>query len=120
MRPPYWQPPVELSPSELGAQLVAGSSVKTALDLNWDDPTERSQALEIILSTLDTVESHLKKKTNTNPIDEAYKSLEVGRQIQSQDITLDEQGKPKLKTGVAPDRRISIEDGDMRHGRSHS
>jgi hypothetical protein len=73
--------------SELGAQLVAGSSVKTALDLNWDDPTERSQALEIILSTLDTVESHLKKKTNTNPIDEAYKSLEVGRQIQSQDIT---------------------------------
>lgn len=103
--------------SELGAQLVTGSSVKTALDLNWDDATERSQALEIILSTLDTVESHLKKKTNTNPIDEAYKSLEVGRQIQSQDLTLDEQGKPKLKTGVAPDRRISIEDGDMRHGR---
>lgn len=48
--------------SELGAQLVTGSSVKTALDLNWDDPTERSQALEIILSTLDIVESHLKKK----------------------------------------------------------
>lgn len=48
--------------SELGAQLVTGSSVKAALDLNWDDPSERSQALEIILNSLDTVESHLKKK----------------------------------------------------------
>src|SRR5919199_36751 len=83
---------------ELGSNLVTGSSVKTALDLNWDDPTERSQALEIILNTLDTVESHLnKKKTNSNLIDKAYKSLEVGRQIQAQDVTLDEQGKPKLK-----------------------
>lgn len=32
-------------------------------------------------------------------------------------MTIDEQGKPKLKTGVAPNRRISVEDPQMRHGR---
>ncbi len=40
-----------------GTQLLVGSSLKAALDLNWDDPTERKQALEVILNTLDTVES---------------------------------------------------------------
>jgi hypothetical protein len=50
--------------AQTGAQLVVGSSLKVALDLNWDDPTERKQALELILNTLDTVESELQKKTH--------------------------------------------------------
>ncbi|MBW4625411.1 MAG: hypothetical protein KME49_07880 [Brasilonema octagenarum HA4186-MV1] len=41
----------------------------------------------------------------------------MARQIQSQDVTIDSSGKPTLVKGVAKDRRISIEDSDMRHGR---
>ena len=102
---------------QTGAQLVAGSSLKASLDLNWDDPTEREQALLLILNTLDTVESWLQKKTHSNDNQPARESLEVARQIQSQDVSIDAKGNPRLTKGVARDRRISVEDPDMRHGR---
>jgi len=35
-------------------------------------------------------------------------------------VTLDSQGVPILSKGVAKDRRISVEDPDMRHGRKSS
>jgi hypothetical protein len=86
--------------------------------LNWDDPTERSIALESILNALDRLESELQKKTEDSALTDAQEVLEVARQIQSQNVTIDEIGQPILSKGVAKDRRISIEDPDMRHGRS--
>src|SRR5918997_43721 len=35
-----------------GADLLAGTSVKAALDLDWDDPAARDQALRVVLETL--------------------------------------------------------------------
>ncbi len=46
-------------------------------------------------------------------------SLETARQIKAQDVELDEQGKVKLRKGVAKNRRIAIEDEEMRHGRKN-
>ena len=37
--------------------------------------------------------------------------------MQTQDVTTNAQGQPVLREGVAKDRRISVEDPDMRHGR---
>ena len=39
-----------------GATILNSSSLKTALDLNWDDPGERKNALLIILNSLCSVE----------------------------------------------------------------
>lgn len=97
--------------------VVTGDSLKAALDLNWDDPTERSYALEVILNALDTIESSVEKKTDAQQLEPIKETLEVARLIQTQDVTINSQGQPILKTGVAKDRRISIEDADMRHGR---
>lgn len=97
--------------------LVTGTSLKAALDLNWDDPTERSYALELILNALDKIESSVQKKTENEELPGVQQALEVARQIQSQDVSLDSQGKPTLTKGVAKNRRISIQDPDMRHGR---
>jgi hypothetical protein len=47
----------------------------------------------------------------------AQETLDVARLIEAQNVTLDSQGVPTLSQGVAKDRRISIEDADMRHGR---
>ena len=44
-------------------------------------------------------------------------NLAVARQIESQDVEEASDGFPKLRQGVAKDRRISIEDEQMRHGR---
>lgn len=47
----------------------------------------------------------------------AQPSLSVAQQVKVQDVEVDENGKASLIKGVAKDRRISIEDGQMRHGR---
>jgi len=36
--------------SETGAEIVAGSSLKAALDLNWDEPSQRNVALGRVMS----------------------------------------------------------------------
>jgi hypothetical protein len=59
----------------------------------------------------------LEKKTEDDQFSQAAKTLQVARQIQTQDVTVDCELKPKLSKGVAKNRRISIEDPDMRHGR---
>ena len=43
--------------------------------------------------------------------------LEIARQVKEQDVQVDEKGKASLIKGVAKDRRISVEDAQMRHGR---
>src|SRR6266851_4919115 len=45
--------------TEAGAPLLSGSSLKAALDLDWDDPQERAQALSLVLSELTAVECWL-------------------------------------------------------------
>lgn len=58
-------------------------------------------------------QTELDQKTTT----QVNQSLEDARQIEAQDIEKESDGSPKLRKGVAPNRRISIEDKDMRHGR---
>jgi IS5 family transposase len=43
--------------------------------------------------------------------------LAAARQVQDQDTVVDDGGVVRLRQGVAKDRRISIEDPQMRHGR---
>lgn len=45
----------------------------------------------------------------------AIESLDAARQVRYQDVASDDQGRPTLRKGVAPDRRV--EDAEMRHGR---
>jgi hypothetical protein len=63
------------------------------------------------------VEEWIKSQSNCNNFELAQETLDVDRVIVAQNVTLDSQGVPTLIQGVATDRRISIEDADMRHGR---
>ncbi len=42
--------------AEAGASVVGGTSLKAALDRDWDDPAERALALQIVLDALAAVE----------------------------------------------------------------
>ena len=46
-------------------------------------------------------------------------SLEAAQQIEAQDVEVDAHGEVKLRKGVAKNRRIAIEDEQMRHGRKN-
>ena len=52
---------------EAGAALLGGSSLKAALDLNWDEPVECAQALTLILTTLETVEAYAGQQALAQP-----------------------------------------------------
>lgn len=105
--------------AEANAEILAASSLKAALDLDWDDPEAKAQALSSILQALERVEVLLPKLTHldadTASVVQDY--LDTGRQVQAQDVEEACDGSPKLRQGVAKDRRISIEDEQMRHGR---
>ena len=45
-----------------GADIITETSLKAALDLDWDDPETRNAALSTILQTLNSVESWVKQK----------------------------------------------------------
>jgi hypothetical protein len=103
--------------NEAGATIVNGSSLKAALDLNWDDPSEGQTALQIILNSLNSVEEWMQQQHESDALEVAEDTLHIARIIESQNVTVDSLGVPTLTQGVAKDRRISIEDPDMRHGR---
>jgi hypothetical protein len=103
---------------DAGADVLSGSSLKAALNLDWDDPVARAHALQVILTTLAAVEAYTTTQAVADkPRETVDASLAVAHQVQSQDVTTNAQGQPVLRDGVAKDRRISVEDADMRHGR---
>ena len=104
---------------EMEADLVAGSSLKAALDLNWENPDQRDLALGMVLGVLSSVETHLENDAQTLSHPVVRSSLEAARQIKAQDVEIDEHGEAKLRRGVAKNRRIAIEDEEMRHGRKN-
>ncbi|HLT39769.1 MAG TPA: IS1182 family transposase [Enhygromyxa sp.] len=111
--------PVELLADELGIPLLAESSIKKALDIDWDDDEARSAALERLLGQIEALErwvlTNLKDEAKESPLREV---LEVLERLREQDLEPDPSGGGRrVKQGVAKDRRVSIEDPDMRHGR---
>jgi hypothetical protein len=103
--------------TEAGAPLLSGSSLKAALDLDWDDPQERAQALSLVLSELTAVECWLDGGPAGSNDQAVQQSLATAQQVKQQDVQITEAGRPQLRKGVAKDRRISVEDAQMRHGR---
>jgi Transposase DDE domain len=101
---------------EAGAELVCGTSLKATLDRDWDQPLEKEEALTLVLQVLQNVETWVQSV----PQDEtqvAHPYLKIAQQVKAQDVEVDEEGKASLLEGVAKDRRISVEDEQMRHGR---
>ena len=103
--------------SEAGAELVCGSSLKATLDCDWDQQMQKDEALALVLQVLHTVEAWVQMLTDPEDKIVADPVLAIAKQVQAQDVQIGEEGKVSLIKGVAKDRRISVEDGQMRHGR---
>jgi hypothetical protein len=98
--------------AQAGVPQLAASSLKAALDLDWDDPATAGQALARVLGLLEQVEAFATSQHG----DAAAATVAVARQVRDQDVGFSGLA-PALRRGVAKDRRISVEDGQMRHGR---
>jgi len=103
-----------------GIPALLESSVKKGLDVEWSDPDAKAQALDTLSRQIESLEAWVRQKLPEEmkkpPLKEHVETL---AQIRTQDLEPDPSGggKTRIREGVAPERRVSIEDPDMRHGR---
>src|SRR5262252_5300457 len=109
---------------EAGLVLVGHSSLKAALDLDWGQRKAREQALRLVLDEVERwqkwLEQHPRLVEDGPPLKDVMDTI---AQMVTQDTEPDPDGGPggkRIQKQVAPDRRISFEDADMRHGRKSS
>lgn len=111
--------PFDVMAKEAGIPLLQGSSLKAALDLDWSDLKESHAAFQRLLSQVqalsDFIGTHLKAERELPPLKEQLATL---KQVLEQDVEPDPSGAgSRIKRGVAKERRISVRDPQMRHGR---
>jgi hypothetical protein len=99
--------------AQAGVPQLAASSLKAALDADWDDLAARDHALAEVLGLLDRVDAFVAGQAGDQA---AAAVVATARQVRDQDIELAGPA-PALRRGVAKDRLISVEDAEMRHGR---
>jgi Transposase DDE domain len=100
-----------------GIPLLLSPSIKAGLDIDWSDPRQKVTAVQIVerqvASLVRWVEKHL-----DDGIDAPLKQfLDIVATIHDQDLEATKKDGVRIRQEVAADRRISIEDAEMRHGR---
>jgi len=104
-----------------GTQIIGQSSIKAALDIDWSDSDEKAAALTTLLNDVQQVRQWLtsqpKSFSQSSPLCE---SLELLDTVLNQNIEPDPEGGSRVIDGVTPDRLISLNDRDMKHGRKSS
>ena len=107
--------------AETGIKLVGKSSIKAALDIDWSDPNEKHNAINTLLLDVELLKQWLDAQPETIKEHKALKEcLLLLETVMEQNIDPSPEGGSRIKRGTVPDRRISISDQDMRHGRKSS
>lgn len=103
---------------QAGSPLLAASSIKAALDIDWSDAEQKADALKRLCEELERLSTWVQKRrpqeAETAPLSRYIEALV---QVKAQDLEPAPDGGVQIRQGVAEDRRISVEDADMRHGR---
>jgi hypothetical protein len=105
--------------ASIGAPALVASSVKRGLDIDWNDPEQKAEAIKKLIEQIDRLEKWVRDKLGNQaeepPLSDQLATL---AQLREQNLEPDpEAGGTRIRDGVAEDRRISVEDPDMKHGR---
>ena len=99
-----------------GIPLLLSSSIKAGLDINWSDPEDKDEAIEVLARQVTSLHAWTEK--NQLSLEEPLRPyIEALVQVRKQDLEETAAGRVLIRQGVAEDRRVSIEDPEMRHGR---
>lgn len=100
-----------------GIPLLLAPSIKAGLDIDWSDARPKATAVEIVERQVASLQRWVEK-----PLEDVVEAplrpyLDAITTIRDQDLEPTDEGGMRIRQGVAPDRRISIGDDEMRHGR---
>jgi hypothetical protein len=104
---------------QAGIPVLLAPSIKAGLDVEWTDPQAPAEALQRLVHQIEALEAwvqrHLPEALTQDPLREHVATL---HQVEAQDLEPQPANQSvRLREGVAPERRCSIEDPEMRHGR---
>jgi IS5 family transposase len=101
-----------------GLSLFESQSLKATLDVDWTDPEQKQQALQRLCDEIEVLQqwvmTYVPAEMSQPPLAAALSTLHT---VLEQDLEPDPNGGVRIREGVAKDRRISIEEAQMRHGR---
>ncbi len=111
--------PAEDIAKKAKAPVFLHDSIKKGLDIDWTDPEQKAGAVATLVAQIDALEAWIRAHVGDAAEEPPLKGLfALIAQLRSQDLEPDPSGGgPRIRQGVAEDRRVSIEDADMRHGR---
>jgi IS5 family transposase len=113
----HWRPTTVAE--RAGTEMLMMPSIKASLDVDWFDPKEKTRAIGMLVEQLDDLEQWIEHHVPEHAQAEVAPHLATLHQIRTQDLEESAHG-PRIRQGVAHDRRVSIEDAEMRHGRKSS
>ncbi len=99
-----------------GIPLLLGPSIKAGVDIDWSDPRQKATAIQIVERQVESLTRWVDRHLDDVVEAPLRPLLEAINTIRDQDLEVSE-GGVRIRQGVAEDRRISIEDAEMRHGR---
>ncbi|MDQ3399735.1 MAG: IS1182 family transposase [Chloroflexota bacterium] len=99
-----------------GIPLLLADSIKAGLDINWSDPRQKMSAIVVVEQQVASLERWVERHLEEHVADAVQPYTSAITTVREQDLESAD-GVTRIRQGVAVDRRISIEDAEMRHGR---
>lgn len=100
-----------------GIPLLLAPSIKAGLDIDWSDPKQKASAVEVVERQVSSLQQWVERHLDEVVSEPIRPYIDTIAQVRSQDLETSPDGGLRIRQGVAPDRRISVEDAEMRHGR---
>lgn len=98
------------------APLLLAPSIKAGLDIDWSDAKQKMTAIAIVEQQVSALQRWVDRHLDEAVHEPLRPYIDALVQVKDQDLE-DSNGQVGIRQGVAADRRISIEDSEMRHGR---
>jgi len=100
-----------------GIPLLLAPSIKAGLDIDWSDSKQKAAAIECVERQVSSLQRWVERNLDEVVERPLQPYIDAIIQVRNQDLETGADGRIGIRQGVAPDRRISIEDAEMRHGR---
>jgi hypothetical protein len=99
------------------APLLLASSIKAGLDIDWSDAKQKALAIQVVERQVSSLQQWVDRHLDETTSEPLRPYIDAITQVKSQDLEPTDAGGIRIRQGVAPDRRVSVEDAQMRHGR---